>query len=435
MFKTFARISFHRSPIAAAALAVLAGAAVSANPSTAFADGPDGGVAPSTVPVLYMTDANQLVRLGECPREASQYDRHCAGFKPVGHPIGIRWYVEELDRQLIARRPANAPRDPRNPDQVALLQGIIRRWENRLDTLWDQRERQAMEIRLKYRRYQLQQELGRLASTPAESQWKNVLLDDLKQGHDLGFPTDVIKGHIELAPFANGSFSPTGARIVHVTGGAVEIPCSLSNPECIPGGVFSPLKYRSFDMQATQVTQFQWVLLMGTNPSVHRSFSDCPDDYVTMNGVGMCPEFPVNMVTGNDVAAYIAKLNRMDDRYGYAVPFRSQYTAASVGNLGFYQGDLGLGWATGPNYRVATRYPSDVGIYDTAGYMADFTSGFDEVSRYDTEIASVPANYPIYPSSPSEHGPGHYPPPQFLDVSSDRFGVRLVRVERSTTPN
>gem|GEM_PF-4596658 len=41
------------------------------------------------------------------------------------------------------------------------------------------------------------------------------------------------------------------------------------------------------------MTQFQWVNVMGSNPSLFQKESHCPDRYMEIDGVSLCSDFPV----------------------------------------------------------------------------------------------------------------------------------------------
>ena len=65
---------------------------------------------------------------------------------------------------------------------------------------------------------------------------------------------------------------------------------------------------KSFDIMITEVTQMQWFLVMGHNPSRFKRPEDC-DNYDNINGEGLCPTHPVERVSWNRVQEYIKKLN------------------------------------------------------------------------------------------------------------------------------
>ena len=87
---------------------------------------------------------------------------------------------------------------------------------------------------------------------------------------------------------------------------------------------------KPFEMMDTEVTQEQWYLLMGDNPSRFKREGDCANHrYVsTRDGrkVGLCPGHPVESVSWNKVQGYIKELNyrfsgKGDKVVGIAVRF------------------------------------------------------------------------------------------------------------------
>ena len=62
---------------------------------------------------------------------------------------------------------------------------------------------------------------------------------------------------------------------------------------------------RHFEIMETEVTQEQWFLVMGENPSRFKTSRFCSNSY----GDVMCPGHPVENVSWNDVQGFIQKLN------------------------------------------------------------------------------------------------------------------------------
>lgn len=70
-----------------------------------------------------------------------------------------------------------------------------------------------------------------------------------------------------------------------------------------------------FEIMATELTQMQWFKVMGKNPSRFKKAEDC-DSHISINGVDLCPNNPVEQVSWNEVQAYIKKLNDSLGLYG-----------------------------------------------------------------------------------------------------------------------
>ena len=45
---------------------------------------------------------------------------------------------------------------------------------------------------------------------------------------------------------------------------------------------------KDFEIQQGEVTQSQWLLVMGYNPSDFQSKENCPEDYLEINGAALC---------------------------------------------------------------------------------------------------------------------------------------------------
>jgi formylglycine-generating enzyme required for sulfatase activity len=75
-----------------------------------------------------------------------------------------------------------------------------------------------------------------------------------------------------------------------------------------------------FEMMTTEVTQYEWFLVMGDNPSSFATSSHCPSTHVTISGIQMCPDRPVERVSWNDVQDFIDALNAADSLTCYGLP-------------------------------------------------------------------------------------------------------------------
>ena len=168
--------------------------------------------------------------------------------------------------------------------------------------------------------------------------------------------------------------------------------------EVLHGVVFT----QSFYMQTTEVTQGQWLQVMGSNPS-----------YFTACGL----DCPVEYVTWNDAQLFIAALNTSEGRIDcgtvpntcYTLPTESQWEyAARAGTVtAFYSGDItytdctidpnldAIGWYCGNSavtysgcfdnsnrggaacagtHPVAQKAPNNWGLYDMSGNVSEWCS-------------------------------------------------------------
>ena len=125
---------------------------------------------------------------------------------------------------------------------------------------------------------------------------------------------------------------------------------------------------RDFEMMTTEVTQKQWVEVMGNNPSYFKG-----DDR------------PVESVSWNDVQDFITKLNQKNDGYTYRLPTEAEWEySARAGSTTAYsygdgEGSLGeYAWFYGNSgsetHAVATKKPNSWGLYDMHGNVWEWTS-------------------------------------------------------------
>jgi formylglycine-generating enzyme required for sulfatase activity len=82
---------------------------------------------------------------------------------------------------------------------------------------------------------------------------------------------------------------------------------------------------RPFEVMVHEVTQAQYVKIMGKNPSSFIESKHCPGQAVG-DKVKLCPNLPVDSVTWNDIQVFIDRLNqRAAGKYQYALPTEAQW--------------------------------------------------------------------------------------------------------------
>ncbi|MDM8536891.1 SUMF1/EgtB/PvdO family nonheme iron enzyme, partial [Desulfobacterales bacterium HSG17] len=128
------------------------------------------------------------------------------------------------------------------------------------------------------------------------------------------------------------------------------------------------IQTKNFYMQVTEVTQRQWEMVMGDNPS---RFKDCGDD---------CP---VENVSWNDAQKFIKKLNKQSSGE-YRLPTEAEWEyACRAGNATrFYTGDketdfFRAGWSlnnsNSKTHPVAdNKEPNNWGLYDMHGNVSEW---------------------------------------------------------------
>jgi formylglycine-generating enzyme required for sulfatase activity len=160
---------------------------------------------------------------------------------------------------------------------------------------------------------------------------------------------------------------------------------------------------KDFSLMKTEVTQSQWVNVMGSNPSKFKNQQNCPESFAIINGVGLCPNNPVEMVSWNDVQAFIAKLNALEGRNVYRLPTEAEWEfaarAGTVTAYSFGSDDLNkYAWFYGNsnvngNYQthpVAGKLSNTNGLFDMHGnvwewvqdmYQSNLPGGIDPVEN------------------------------------------------------
>ena len=99
---------------------------------------------------------------------------------------------------------------------------------------------------------------------------------------------------------------------------------------------------QGFEIQITEVTQIQYFLVTGENPSFFSQEEYCLEDYKVIQGQSFCPDHPVERVSWNEVKDFIPQLNGKDDQYTYRLPTEAEweYAAGGVKVLGSLQIEL-----------------------------------------------------------------------------------------------
>jgi len=151
-----------------------------------------------------------------------------------------------------------------------------------------------------------------------------------------------------------------------------------------PAEIQHPVTFtRDFEIQITEVTQMQWVSVMGYNPSQFKIQSICPEDYTEINGIPICPNHPVEMVSWNEIKTFFQKLNSKARSYLYRLPTEAEWEYAARGgqasafSFGPNLSELDShGWfdenANKTSHRVASKYPNPYGLYDVHGNIYEF---------------------------------------------------------------
>jgi formylglycine-generating enzyme required for sulfatase activity len=142
---------------------------------------------------------------------------------------------------------------------------------------------------------------------------------------------------------------------------------------------------RSFELGKYEVTQGQWVKIMGTNPSKFQG-----DE-----------RRPIDSVGREDVQVFLKKLNEQNDGYTYRLPTEAEWEyAVRAGTTGPLYGKLDeIAWYNGNSgnktHPVGQKKPNGFGLYDMIGNVWEMCSDWRDDSYY----AKSPLRDPQGPSS------------------------------------
>ncbi len=208
---------------------------------------------------------------------------------------------------------------------------------------------------------------------------------------DLEGSKEILRAGQEIAGYILGTSAQSGGNtgrtagggtcpsdMVFVKGGTFTMGCTSEQSNCennerpthsVTVGDFCIGKY--------EVTQKEWMNIMGGNPS---SFKNCGDN---------CP---VEMVSWNDVQEFTRKLSRQTGK-DYRLPTEAEWEYAarggnnyspylysgsnSVDNVGWYSGNSGN--TTRP---VGRKAPNELGIYDMSGNVWEWVSDWYDSGYY-----------------------------------------------------
>lgn len=150
---------------------------------------------------------------------------------------------------------------------------------------------------------------------------------------------------------------------------------------------------QSFQIQVTPVTQLQWALVMGNNPS---NFARSGERIkVNDREIELYPNRPVERVSWDNAQEFIHKLNSIDPEYVYRLPTEAEWEFSARSDadwnslFSFGSDDLeltGYGWylrnSMGQTHDVAMLKPNSYGLYDTQGNLSEWVQDWWGMNRF-----------------------------------------------------
>jgi formylglycine-generating enzyme required for sulfatase activity len=179
----------------------------------------------------------------------------------------------------------------------------------------------------------------------------------------------------------------TGMEFIWVPGGCFQMGCGPWAGECYVDEVpVHEVCVDGFWMSKFVVTQGQWKILMGKNPSRFKA----GDNY------------PVEQVSWNDTREFMARLNAKGGKQnGFRLPTEAEweYAARSGGKLEKYAGgdDVGpFAWYTENSgkstHTVGSKSPNGLGIYDMSGNVWEWCEDTYAWDAYTGHVRNNPVH-------------------------------------------
>lgn len=164
------------------------------------------------------------------------------------------------------------------------------------------------------------------------------------------------------------SFGQSYPEMVNVVGGTFTMGCTSEQGDCADDvKPAHEVMLSDFQIGKYEVTQAQWLAVMGSNPSYFSGCDSCP----------------VENVSWDDIQSFLSKLNSMTGK-NYRLPTEAEWEYAARGgsqSRGYkYSGSNGLvkvAWYYHYNGEIKThpvgqKSPNELGLYDMSGNVFEW---------------------------------------------------------------